>query len=560
MGRAKVLVIDDEPVVLDLCRRILEAEGYQVVTATDGWEGIEQLRQETFDAVLTDIKMPGLDGLETLQIMREVQPNLVSVVMTGFSTMDLAIQAIKLGVDEFVVKPFTPLELSHALSRALEKVQLRQENARLRAIVPLGELSRTFLRTVELQPLMQEVVEIARRETGADRVVLLAAADPKAQDLTLAALAGYEEEAAAALLGKAFLRGEVLPQESQWQVLSAQAHQGYFRPLLESLDMASAILTPLTVKEGALGILIVGWAPELARFGPGHPEFLAVLGAQAAIAMDNARLFGDIQRAYRELQALDHLKSEFINVAAHELRTPIAILMGYASLLEEEAPEELKEPLAIMARNAERLSSLVTNLLDLERLQTGATLVSVEPVSLAEVVRDVVADFRPLAESKQVSLETSLQEAMPSVQTDRQKLELVIANLVSNAVKFTPSGGKVLVRATMGDGDQGLVIQVEDTGVGIPAAELDKIFEPFYQTEASLTRKHEGMGLGLSIVRGMMNLLGGKVSVKSEVGRGSIFTIALPASPSKKASWSAPCSDPGEQRREEAPGAPIYTR
>ncbi len=536
MAEEKILIIDDEPMVLDLCRRILTAEGYRAVTAENGWEGIERLRAEgDVDLVLTDIKMPGLDGLETIQILRESRPDLVTVVMTGFSTMDLALQAIKLGVDEFVVKPFTPPELSLAISRALEKVRLRRENIRLQALVPLFELSQTFLRTVELGPLMDQVAQIAHREVRADRAALLAAPALKSTRLAVKASAGYTPPEAEALARQEFSREAVLPSYTQWLVPSPEAYEGRFHPLLQALKVSSAIVTPLAVKEGVLGALVVGWVTPIGQFPPGHAEFLTILGSQAAIALDNARLFEDIQRAYRELQALDRLKSEFINIAAHELRTPIAILMGYASLLEEGAPDSLREPLSIMVRNAERLSSLVDDLLDLERLQAGATLLSVEAVVPAEVVEEVVGDFRPLADSKSLRLETELQAGLPPIQTDRKKLYLVVANLVSNAVKFTPEGGQVTVRAFQDEAGEGLVVEVQDTGIGIPAEEQERIFQPFYQVGSSLTRRHEGMGLGLSIVKGMLNLLGGTVSVESEVGKGSTFRVRIPAQPPHRA-------------------------
>lgn len=532
MNEEKVLIIDDEPVVLDLCERILTAEGYRVVTAGNGWEGIERLRDEgDVDVVLTDIKMPGLDGLETIQIMRETHPDLVTVVMTGFSTMDLAIQAVKLGIDEFVVKPFAPPELSHAVSRALEKVRLRRENIRLQAIVPLFELSQTFLRTVELDALMDQVVQIAHQETGADRTLLLAAPAPKSSLLAVRVAAGYDEQAVSSLRHKDFPRDAILPSPSQWQVPSPASHEGQFQPFLQALGLASAIISPLATKEDVLGVLVTGWQEPLGRFPPGHAEFLAILGGLVAVAMENARLFEDIQKAYRELQALDHLKSEFINIAAHELRTPIAILMGYASLLEEEAPDELREPLEVMVRNAERLSSLVDDLLNLERLQAGATLLSVETFSPVEAIQEVVADFRPLAESKSLLLETKVPPDLPPLHTDRKKLHLVVANLVSNAIKFTPEGGQVHVRAQPDAEGRGIVVEVQDTGIGIPPEEQDRIFQPFYQVESSLTRKHEGMGLGLSIVKGMLNLLGGTVQVESQVGQGSTFRVHIPTRP-----------------------------
>lgn len=560
MAEETILIIDDEPTVLDLCRRILTAEGYRVAVAGSGWEGIERLRGEgRVDLVLADIKMPGLDGLETIRILRESCPDLVTVVMTGFSTMDLAIQAITLGVDEFVVKPFTPQELSLAISRSLEKVRLRRENIRLQAIVPLFELSQTFLRTVELGPLMDQVVQIAHREARADRAVLLAASAPKSTSLMVRASVGYGAPEADALAQKGFSLEAVLPSSAQWLVPSPEDHRGQFRALLQALGVSSAIITPLAVKEGVLGALVVGWETSLGQFPPGYAEFLAVLGSQAAIALDNARLFEDIQRAYRELQTLDRLKSEFINIAAHELRTPIAILMGYASLLEEMAPEDLQEPLAIMVRNAQRLSSLVDDLLNLERLQTGTTLLSVEAFAPAQAVEEVLADFRPLADSKSLRLEAEIPAGLPLLQTDRKKLQLVVANLISNAVKFTPEGGQVKVRTFPDEAGKGLVVEVQDTGIGIPPEEQEKIFQPFYQVGSSLTRHHEGMGLGLSIVKGMLNLLGGTVSVESQVGKGSMFRVHIPARaptgdrPTGRASRRAPSQHEGQGEPSEPP-------
>ncbi|MBC7223488.1 MAG: hypothetical protein H5T59_04305 [Anaerolineae bacterium] len=342
----------------------------------------------------------------------------------------------------------------------------------------------------------------------------------------------------ASLRNRELPRDAVLPSPTQWQVPSPESHEGRFRPFLQALGMASVIITPLAIKESVLGVLVTGWQEPIGRFPPGHAELLVVLCGQVAVAMENARLFEDIQKAYRELQALDHLKSEFINIAAHELRTPIAILMGYASLLEEEAPAELREPLEVMVRNAERLSSLVDDLLNLERLQAGATLLTLEAFSPAEAIQEVVADFRPLAESKSLHLEMEVPSDLPPLHTDRKKLHLVVANLVSNAIKFTPEGGRVHVGARPDAEGQGVVVEVQDTGIGIPQEELDRIFQPFYQVESSLTRKHEGMGLGLSIVKGMLNLLGGTVEVESQVGQGSTFRVHIPARPPQRGDWS----------------------
>ena len=149
MPKERILVADDIPDVLDLCTRIIHSEGYEVVGVSNGLEAIELANKEHFDLFLTDIMMPGIKGLETAQAIREVQPDCVFVVMTGFGTMDTAIQALRLGFSEFVVKPFKPQDLKLAINRALEKERLRRENERLNALVPLFELNKTMMATVE---------------------------------------------------------------------------------------------------------------------------------------------------------------------------------------------------------------------------------------------------------------------------------------------------------------------------------------------------------------------------------------------------------------------------
>jgi DNA-binding NtrC family response regulator len=163
MAKEKVLIVDDEIDVLDLCRRILLAQGYQVDSANNGYEAIEIARQKKFNLLLTDIKMPGMSGLEIAQQLKEFDPNIICVTMTGFSTMDMAINALKLGIDEFILKPFTPKELSAAISKAMEKERLRQENFRLRSLIPLFELNKTLMSTVEEDNLLSRVLEIAAR-------------------------------------------------------------------------------------------------------------------------------------------------------------------------------------------------------------------------------------------------------------------------------------------------------------------------------------------------------------------------------------------------------------
>lgn len=525
MPGERILVADDEPDVLDLCHRILSSEGYQVEIVHDGYEAVKWARSEHFDLLLTDIRMPGLNGLETAQAIKNFDPEVICVTMTGYSSMDAAIEALKLGVDEFVVKPFTSDELSLAVAKALDKERLRKENVRLRSLIPLFELNKTLISAVNVDDLLQRVLQVTQEETKADHIMLYLA----------------DEEGEINLHCQLSLRQP--PQEGNMETsykiaqycIKKQVQVIAGRNIISPLSLAgiidpthvrSVIANPLLAQNRVIGaIVLLKVSPDHA-FAPSDAEFISVLSGQAAIAFENARLFAETQRAYEELKKLDHLKSEFINIAAHELRTPLAILIGYASLMEEESSGSHRDSLEIILRNAMKLRSLIDDMLNLRHLETGQTQIKLAEVNLKEVIEEALADLHPMAESKGHTVRIEMPPTFPTLVTDQQRISLVIVNLLSNAIKFTNNGGQITITAAL-DGDRAIV-SVRDSGVGIPADELSRIFERFYQVEDSLTREHDGIGLGLSIAKGMVELCGGKIWVESTLGVGSTFSFSIP--------------------------------
>jgi signal transduction histidine kinase/CheY-like chemotaxis protein len=520
----RILIADDEPDVLDLCQRILAAEGYQVEGVQDGWAAVRRAQEAHFDLLLADIKMPGFDGLEAAQAIKAFDPAVVCVTMTGFSTMGIAIEALKLGVDEFVIKPFAPQELILAITRALEKERLRKENVRLRALIPLFEFNKTLMSTIDAQELLQQVTQIAQRETKADCTLLYIANEGELD------LQKYSESCAQ--LNEE--RQKAARDVARWVIekqtqLAMEGVKGLPLPLAEAeaaLRTYTLIATPLLVQRKSIGALVLLKEDADSTFTPSDSEFLSVLSSQAAIAIENARLFAEIQRAYEELKKLDHMKSEFINITAHELRTPLALLIGYATLLEEDVNGAEKHSLEIILRNAMRLRAIIDDMLNLRYLETGRTQLKIEAVNLREVIEEALLDLTPLAEGKEYNVSVNVPKDFPQVFTDRQKLDLVVVNLLSNAIKFTPARGSITIHAHVED--EQAVVSVQDTGIGIPAEQLDHIFERFYQVEDSLTREHGGLGIGLAIAKGMVELCGGKIWVESTVGKGSTFTFTLP--------------------------------
>lgn len=522
MPKERILIADDEPDVLSLCTRIIRSEGYDVTGVSNGLDAIELAKQEHFDLFLTDIMMPGIKGLETAQAIRKELPNCVFVVMTGFGTMDTAIQALKLGFSEFVVKPFKPQDLKLAVNRALEKERLRSENERLRALVPLFELNKTMMATVKEAELVDHVLRTACHELGADRGILMLH-NPDHDKLKVGASHCAGDGPFPPKDIEIVLRLSESLLEGREQVLIQAADD----ETMDKLDAGSLLFSPLLAMDALIGALVLIKAEDSPQFAAGDSELLSVLCGQAAIALQNAHLFKEIQQAYQELQKLDHMKTEFINIAAHELRTPLAILMGHADLLESDVEDdEIKQRLQIIVRNALRLRGLIDALLDLRHLETGEAQVRITRFDIQDLIADVLDDFRPTAEKRDIRISVRSGNDLSDIQNDRAKIQYTLTNLVDNALRFTPEGGEVGLDIDKHDHE--IWISVWDTGVGIPAEEFDNIFRPFYQVEDSLTREHEGMGVGLSIAKGLIELCGGRIWVESELSQGSRFTFAVP--------------------------------
>jgi len=234
-----------------------------------------------------------------------------------------------------------------------------------------------------------------------------------------------------------------------------------------------------------------------------------------------------------ELRRLDELKSEFLAMVSHELRTPLTAIVGYSRLLIRQVhgpltPKQLEHQEAIF-RSAQRLTELINDLLDVSRLEAARVELDPRPIDVREAVDHVVAAVRVASQAKQIRIANAVGSDVPAVHADATRLHQVLVNLIGNAVKFTPAGGAVTVRA-VGQGDQ-VWIAVEDTGLGIAKDELARIWDPFYQVESPMRRRHGGSGLGLAIVRRLVELHGGVVRAESDgENRGSRFSFSLPVS------------------------------
>jgi signal transduction histidine kinase len=270
-------------------------------------------------------------------------------------------------------------------------------------------------------------------------------------------------------------------------------------------------------------------------------RLLGTLVNQAAVAIKNAQLFRATQLAYEELRQLDDLKTKFINIAAHELRTPLGAMLGYASFVQKRVPATLTNATRFLVASTLRMRTMVDAMLAIQRLDAGKSFLRLNTVDVRSIIKKSVVDFKPIADLEKHTLTANLPDKLPPVQADAEKIGLILSNLLSNAIKFTPEGGKIVVSAK--DYLKGVLVSVRDSGVGIAPEDQKRIFERFYQARPDHLAGHGGIGIGLFIVKHMVELHQGQIWVESEVDKGTTFFFTLPEIESEETNGSSSAQD-----------------
>jgi signal transduction histidine kinase len=302
--------------------------------------------------------------------------------------------------------------------------------------------------------------------------------------------------------------------------------QSFGEEFLAELGVRMLLAVPLKHKGRLLGVLNV-MEKELGPFTDEDQDLLESFASQAALALANAEL-------YETARQLDHMKSEFVAVVSHEVRTPLTAIQGSLELVLDdryfEMTPKMRELLTISQTNVERLRLLINDILDFSKIEANRLSLEFTPVDLAEVAGEVVTSMETIAEQKQIHLRLDAAEDLGPIRADRMRVGQVLTNLLGNAIKFTPDGGRVDVTLDrLPEG--GIVCVVSDTGPGIAPQDLGKLFQKFQQIDSSLTRRQGGTGLGLVISKGLVEGHGGRIWVESEVGVGSRFCFSLPEAP-----------------------------
>ncbi len=408
-----------------------------------------------------------------------------------------------------------------------ELEQFKRQAQRLSRIL---EINQQLTSTLELEPLLQEIIRAAAELTDTEAASILLY-DEKSGKLSFAAATGANSEQLArkTVPVEGSVAGSIFKSGQPVLVTKANLDPRHYDGIGKAIDFHTRTIlgVPLSIKSRSIGVLEALNKHGDVPFTDEDTQVLSTLAAQAAIAIQNAQMVGALQKAYKKLGELDKLKSDFIAVASHELRTPLALVLGYATMLKDDAGGAAAEKLDVVVQAALHLRGLIENMVNLRQLETGQSAPQRSAFELQELIWSVCADCDSLATAKGQTIAFQLPSAPVTVSADRTQITIVLNNLLTNAIKFTPDGGRISVQAELRNDK--VRVSVIDSGIGVPKAQLDRIFERFYQAEPHLTRRHGGMGLGLSIAKELVELHGGRIWVESVEGKGSRFTFTLPA-------------------------------
>lgn len=294
-------------------------------------------------------------------------------------------------------------------------------------------------------------------------------------------------------------------------------------------DMRSLILVPLKAENKVIGVLRIG-RHQANSYNKDQLKLASLIAHQSAIIIENAHLYDYLKEAKLEQERLNQVKNEFLSVVSHELRTPVTAIKGFVKLVLQGDAGKLNSQqerfLQIADQSTDRLTLLISDLLDISKIESGQMSIVVKPLILQPFIEQIVRNINPEVVKKNLKLETKIDEKLPPIMADSERLIQVFDNLIINAVKFTPSGGTIIVSAS--DKGDCVIFSVKDTGIGIAVKDRQKIFEKFFQVNSGTTRATAGAGLGLAIVKSIVEMHGGQIWVESEPGRGSDFKFFIP--------------------------------
>ena len=538
-ANVNILVVDDKPDKLLALEAVLTDVGANLVLANSGREALRHLLHQDFAVILLDVNMPVMDGFETASLIRQRQSSRETpiIFITAYADEMHVSRGYSLGAVDYILAPVVPEVLRTKVrvfielfrQKRLVEEQAEQQRRRAGQLQKLAAAALAINSARSLQSLLKTVADSARDIIGAHQAITWfvpvgTARGPGGSEATASFSEKYASwrdrpvrldaclhtEVARAAQTVRMTQGQVLA-HPQWRIVQD----------LEVPPVCGIMAAPFTSTSAHnFGAIYLSDKSD-GEFTEDDEAILTQLAQMASIAIENT--------LYAEEREANRLKDEFLATLSHELRTPLNAILGWTQLLRAGPVDngDMDHGLEVIERNVKSQSRLIEDLLDVSRITSGKLRLSVREMEVAPVIHGAIDSARPAAEVKRIQLECRVPEDIGHITGDSDRLQQVVWNLLTNAIKFTPEGGTVTARAQRLAGR--VQISVSDTGKGIHPAFLPYVFDRFRQADSSTTRQHGGLGLGLTIVRHIVEMHGGSVYASSDgEGKGATFTVELP--------------------------------
>ena len=520
----KILVVDDEQGIRDLLSSELRAKNFHVATANNGQEAVDAVKKEKFHLVISDVKMPRMDGLKMLDAVKKIDPDIEVIMSTGYGTIETAVLAMKRGAYDFVQKPFLIDEILSLVEKALEKKELK-------TILGVYQSSKAIFASIKLDSLLPLMVRLSAQIVKADDAsIMLMNTEGK---LVLAATIGMEEEErkqSRLALGERVAE-KVAKSKTPTIIEGPLEKDPRFSNIPSLRDIRSSIVFPLVMKDEVLGVLNVNRTVKEEPFTAAELRHITILCSQIAQALHNAKLYLELEEKIQEIQKmqLQLVQSEKMAAVgqlaagvAHEINNPLTGILGFTEILlqSENLTAGQRDDLENVLHQSKRCRKIVQNLLQFSRRKK----LQKEAITLDQILTPTLELTRCDLRSVNIVLQMDIPENLPAIYGDSSQLEQVFLNIIVNARQVLAGKENPSLKIRAFQEDEKIVIRFEDNGTGISPENLSTVFDPFFTTKPV----GQGTGLGLSISYGIIQQHHGTIRVESQVGVGASFVIELP--------------------------------
>jgi two-component system, NtrC family, sensor kinase len=526
MTDATILIVDDDRSIVRLCQRLLERASFKVFASTDPLEAIKILTAHRVDLLLSDIRMPVMDGFELIERAKDLQPDLAVLVMTGFGTVDTAIQALYKGVDGLILKPFeNTADLVKAVERVLAEIRQKQDAAKAQILRPLFDVTETLLAETNPQVLKDLILHSLLGLFHAQHAGVFNH-NKESYDLVLGQ--GLPQEGVEA--GWSYLNQFIAQCETLTILNSTGPGDIELQTAMQELGWSALLIAPV-VRDNAAFIFFSARDAEGMLFSESDLELFSILARQSAIAMENARLYTDLRSYVQRIEESQHALVQAEKMAAvgrlmaslaHEINNPLQAVRNCLHLANRPDIDDKQRAvyLALTDNELDRLVKTVRHMLDFYRPGQREK----EPLDLNGAVERVVHLLQAQMDTQMIRCHISIGDHIPLVFGVRDQIQQVFFNLILNsmdAMENVPDNRNIWVEAEVCESE--VCIYVEDSGPGIPQEMREKLFEPFASS------KINGTGLGLAVSYGVVEAHGGRLELaESRHGQGACFQIHFP--------------------------------